>query len=356
MPERVTQFLSRPLVRYGIALLAVALAMLLRWSLQDLFGKRFIYVTFFQAVALVALLADWRASLLTLAASVLVMAYYFTQPKAAATSTVTAAVIENWADIAGLALFSISSLLICITAGLRDLARRREMETLKQTHELAGLAAEISLAEERERRRLAGLLHDGIGQTLTFCCLRLEKLRPQAAQTELAQPLDELQKTLKQIINDARDLAFEMSPPVLYEVGLGAALKSLAENIQMQSGIACTAEAVGGEPPIDNDLRAFLYQAARELVVNAVKHAHGKAVRMKLEHRDGKVMLTVQDDGRGFKASAQGRNTEGGFGLFSLRERIKHLGGRCEINSRPGAGTKAVVDLPLAAAADLERT
>jgi PAS domain S-box-containing protein len=238
---------------------------------------------------------------------------------------------------------------IATLAFISDITERKQAEEklLAYQGQLRALASKLSLTEERERHRLATVLHDRIGQNLALCRIKLEMCEAQAAHTPLEPELEGVLGTLKEIIAETRALTFELSPPVLYEVGLDAALNSLAEYIQKQSGIRCVCQIEGEPAPISNDLRAILFQAARELMINAVKHSQANEIFVNLKFENEQAVLIVRDNGRGFRPYANQKANISGFGLFSLRERLIPFGGACDIRSEPGQGACISLTAPL---------
>ena len=223
----------------------------------------------------------------------------------------------------------------------REISERKRMEA-----QLRSLASELSLAEERERRRLAIDLHDRIGQALAICKIKLGSLRETVSSTDVAVSIDEIRELLDQIIQDTRSLTFELSSPILYELGLEAAVESLAEQVQKQHGILSTFEDDGQHKPLDDDVRVVLFQAVRELLVNVAKHAQANSVKVSIQRYDSDIRIGVEDDGVGFDTSEIGYSTNG-FGLFSIRERLDYLGGHLEVRSEPGRGTLVTLVAPL---------
>jgi signal transduction histidine kinase len=161
---------------------------------------------------------------------------------------------------------------------------------------------------------------------------------------------------LEQTLEDTRTLTFELSPPILYELGLVAALQWLGEQMSRQCGLRIT---VDGVPPatsaaaaardaIGEDLRSLLFRSVRELLINVIKHADASAVRISVRDVDRGVRITVADDGSGFNPAvvAKGR-APGGFGLFSMRMRLEDFGGKVEISSIPDAGTRVTLSAPI---------
>lgn len=240
-----------------------------------------------------------------------------------------------------------------VNAQLRQaIARRREGDQkLQEYHSnLRKLSSRLVLAEERERRRVANLLHDHIGQSLTVAKLNFDALAaslPEAA-TQCRTISDQLADTIQAV----RTLTFEISPPILYDFGLEAALGWLAEQIQEKHGLKVAFED-GDEPSaLDDAQRVLLFQAARELLLNIVKHAGARHATVTIDCRDGHIRLVFEDDGRGFDPAEVRRKTHqnGTFGLFSIRERLRNTGGRMEIDSGPGRGTRITIVSPLQAA------
>lgn len=212
---------------------------------------------------------------------------------------------------------------------------------------LRALASQLSLVEERERRRLAADLHDGLGQILAVLKIKLSLLR-QAPPEKVADLLDDPLDLLQQGIEYTRTLALELCPPALYELGLGAAIEWLAERLHNDHGLQVTFEKDAVEGRLGNDLRTVLFQATRELLMNVIKHAGTRHAVVRWDDVDGLVRITVTDNGAGFdgnhvySAAARGDT----FGLFSIRERLSMMGGRVQIDSAPGRGTRVTLTAP----------
>jgi PAS domain S-box-containing protein len=227
--------------------------------------------------------------------------------------------------------------------------KRAEEQLLAYQERLRSLASQLSLAEERERRRIATELHDRISQTLAICKIKLGALRASASSTGLVEPLDEIHKLVEEIIQETRSLTFEVSSPILYELGLEPALEWLAEQIQEQYGLLSHFEDDRQPKPLDDDIRVLLFQAVRELLTNVAKHAQAHNVKVSLRRDDSNITITVEDDGIGFDMSEIGSHwsRNEGFGLFSIRERLDYLGAHLEVKSEPGHGTWVTLAAPL---------
>jgi signal transduction histidine kinase len=213
--------------------------------------------------------------------------------------------------------------------------------------DLQTLASDLTLAEERERRRLAVQLHDGIGQALAICKMRLGQLGRTASPDDAAQ-FAQVRELLDDAICDARTLTVELSPPLLHELGLEAALEWLGERARDEMGLRCEYLNDAQPKPLTEGVRVLLYQAVRELLANVVKHAQADSVCISSSRSDSEIKVGVEDDGVGFQtdklSAAHGMQ---GFGLFSIRERLTGVGGRMEVRSGPGRGTGIFLFAPL---------
>jgi PAS domain S-box-containing protein len=238
-----------------------------------------------------------------------------------------------------------------VIAVFDDITKRKidEQKLLEYQEQLRSLASALSLAEEQERHNIATGLHDQIGQTLSVLNMKLHSLRERIADTGCAEQINAIQEALKQVIANTRSLTFELSPPILYELGLEAALEWLGEHFHRQHGLAWQFEDDGQPKPLGNDVKIVLFRSVRELLINIVKHARTDAVRVGVCRLNGSIRIMVQDQGRGFdlrKTSSRPDNNYG-FGLFNIRERLRHLGGNLDIDTSPGHGTRITIMAPL---------
>ena len=239
---------------------------------------------------------------------------------------------------------------------VRDLTDLKDAQQHRETYEqrLRSLTSQLALTEERQRREIATELHDQIGQHLAMTRIKLGQLLEAGVGTHFETPLDEVRTLIEQSIQTTRSLMFELGSPILYELGLEAAVESLAEDVQTRHQLH-TFFADDGQPkPLNDDLRAVLFQSTRELLNNVVKHAHARRIRISVERANQHVRILVADDGRGFDLPDTGLHAarDGGFGLFNINERITHLGGQLQIDTQPGQGARITLTAPLAGAAE----
>ncbi|MHB9029102.1 MAG: PAS domain-containing sensor histidine kinase, partial [Candidatus Latescibacterota bacterium] len=224
-----------------------------------------------------------------------------------------------------------------------------EQNLLSMRDRLRSLAAEMSLSEERERRRIASFLHDRIGPTLSLSQFRLEALQDTINAPDYNQEFNEIRGNISRAIDETRSLTGQLYPQVLYGLGLSAAVDWLGEQIEREYGVKVAVLAGNSYRSLSTDLRGFLYHSARELVYNAVKHAGASAITITIGRDNGMIHITVEDNGKGFDASKieSSMDFSGGFGLFSIRERLSILGGKMEISSEIGKGSRFILTVPV---------
>ncbi|MFH2049503.1 MAG: ATP-binding protein [bacterium] len=214
--------------------------------------------------------------------------------------------------------------------------------------QLRRLASELSLAEARERREIASDLHDHIGQALAFVSQKIGMLQGNAIFSGMEDDFTEILSILNQTIHYTRNLTVEISPPVLYELGLPAAIDWLSERALKRYELKVISSQSGRPIDIPDNVKVFMFKAIQELIHNAAKHAKAKIVRISSKWRESDFEVIVSDDGQGFDTTI----FEGGlsdnccFGLFSIRERLSYIGGNLSIESASGKGTKVTIVAP----------
>ena len=215
-----------------------------------------------------------------------------------------------------------------------------------QRTRLRQLTYKLLLTEERERRQLASDLHDQISQNLALCQLKLSMLRTScdAVHADRTREINEIEDKLDQIIRETRTLTFEISPPILYELGLKPALEWLLENTFRQSGIDTCIEGDLEESRLDNSLSILIFRTVRELLHNVIKHANASKAVVCLSQKQHFCEICVTDNGIGFDSEKQSKII--GFGLFSIRERFSSIGGKFLVLSASGEGTRAILRIP----------
>jgi signal transduction histidine kinase len=227
------------------------------------------------------------------------------------------------------------------------LRTRAEGGLLEYQQKLRALAAEMSLAEERVRRRAAVDLHDGIGQYLAVARIKLGQLL--ASGTPSVGDVEAVRQLVDSALKQTRYIISDLSPSVLYELGLVPAIEWLAERTEPQGNLDIAVTEDGEPDGPDEEARVIMFQVVRELLANIVKHAKATEVGIHVSWRAGAVESVVTDNGVGFRSDRlENLNPEqGGFGLFSIRERLRAMRGSMTIDSSLGVGTRISVSCPL---------
>jgi PAS domain S-box-containing protein len=224
----------------------------------------------------------------------------------------------------------------------------RTQELLQLHVQLRALTTELNLTEQRERRRLATELHDHLAQLLVLGKMKLGQSK------RLTQPLekrDELIEETDAVLSEAlaytRTLVIDLSPPILREFGLPAALRWLGERMQRHE-LAVTVQIEVEDLPLPEDQAVLLFQSVRELLMNTIKHARSHTASVRMEQESGSLRIEVRDEGVGFDLEGDIQTSiSSKFGLFSIRERMRALGGHFHLQSAPGEGATATLILPL---------
>jgi len=198
-------------------------------------------------------------------------------------------------------------------------------------------------AQELERQRLARELHDETGQALTSILLGLRNVEEAEDGSQLRAAVAEVRDLVRSTLQDVRQLAIELRPKALDDFGLVAALERLTQSFEEQTGIGVDFQTAVHDrlPP---EVETALYRIVQESLTNIVKHARAGSVSIVLTRKDEFASVVVEDDGIGFEP---GRTRDGGLGLVGMRERVGLLGGKLTIESRPGAGTTFVAEVPV---------
>jgi len=231
---------------------------------------------------------------------------------------------------------------------LEQRVAERTAKAVEQAKKLQLLSAQLSLAEEAERRRIAEMLHEDLQQLLVAARMQLAALCRTRDASEREPIAREIADALERSFRLTKSLSVELAPPVLYEHGLAAALEWLAAETRKNYDVEVTVEADPSANPEAADVRIFLFRAVRELLLNSVKHATGSAVDVTMQHlRPDKVRIIVADGGPGFDPTSLDAQLTSSqkFGLFNIRERVSSFGGEFHINSSPKRGTQITLSL-----------
>lgn len=212
-----------------------------------------------------------------------------------------------------------------------------------------GLAKAVWKVQEDERRRLARELHDGLGQTLTALTNQLERLqRSSGLPGDLAAGLADSVEMARLALNDTRELSRLLRPPVLDDLGLGAALSWLARNLEQRTDLRVELEVEGIEERLDPELETLVFRLVQESLTNVLRHSGARQASVSVSRSAGLLELRIADRGRGFDAHDAFVGSEAaGSGLRGMRDRLELFGGRLELSSAPGEGTVVSAVVPL---------
>jgi len=233
----------------------------------------------------------------------------------------------------------------------REIDERKRIEQYLLDHQrrLEEMSMELSLAADRERERIAGELHDEVGQRLILSRIKLDALASQLSDLEHEQAVMELQQQVDQTIRDIRSLTFQLRPPILSAAGLVAAVRWFGEELKNQHGLDVKIEHDARPIALPYEKKSALFQVIRELLINVAKHAGTNHAVVAIKTVERTLHIVVTDDGVGCdpsKALAK-HDMPDGFGLFNTHKMIEHLGGQLVFESIPGEGCLAAIRIPL---------
>ena len=239
-------------------------------------------------------------------------------------------------------------LLQIANASLEQRVADQTAEVRRRTFQLQTLATQLSQAEQRERRRLARVLHDHLQQLLVGAKINLSVAMRQFADEPLRQAMEQVINLLDESIRASRSLAVELSPPVLYKGSFAAAIRWLAERMREKHLLKVELETDEQVNPAADEIRVLLFEIVQELLFNVVKHANAARAFVRIQQGEqDQIRVLVADEGTGFvphqHSSFRG---DGGLGLIAIEERLELLGGRLEIDSAPGKGTRITIVVP----------
>jgi signal transduction histidine kinase len=235
-----------------------------------------------------------------------------------------------------------------IYTAIRDITERERarQELLSHERQLRALVTQLTLAEEAERQRIADGLHDDIAQTLVAARLELDRLSPGASGKVVAAVARTVGQALAQVLAQTRSMTFDLVSPTLHDHGLAFALQDLCERMAQKHGIALVFDTPTTYRPLSGDVEILLYRVVQELLLNVARHA--KATQARVQLNQSEAVVCVEDDGVGFTTDNLSFSPSGGFGLFSIRERVEHLGGRLAVETVEPHGIRVLVTIPSA--------
>ncbi|HJR78925.1 MAG TPA: PAS domain S-box protein [Anaerolineales bacterium] len=225
-------------------------------------------------------------------------------------------------------------------------------ERVQAEEKIRTLASKLAIAEQEERHRISQILHDDLQQRLFAIKAQLYFLNDPSHQLSptMYRDLDQIQNSLSETIAVTRNLSIDLSPIILHGEGLTEAMTWLSSRMQEQHGLHVELEIKEDPRDLDDQTRVLLFQAARELLFNVVKHAATSQATVTLEKSDRHARIAISDSGKGFDAEEILNNPKSAHGLLIIRDRLGLRGGNMEVISKPGEGTRVVIETPLARA------
>jgi PAS domain S-box-containing protein len=234
-----------------------------------------------------------------------------------------------------------------------DITKRKRVEkkVLDYQERLRFLASELLLAEERQRHRIATELHDNASQEIAFALTKLQNIR-ETASGDCLEPLNDVCEMMNKVVGNVRTMTFDICSPTLYKFGLETAVSELLEDkLGTRNEVSYSFCDDNKTKPLPEDVKVALFQSVRELVNNLIKHARANNVTVDIRRCKDNIRIAVSDDGVGFKVEEleSSEQSRSGFGLFSIAERLKYIGGSFEFQSQPGFGSSFTLEAPLEA-------
>ena len=237
----------------------------------------------------------------------------------------------------------LESQIVSLNGRLEQRLAERTVEVRKKTDQLRAMASELAQVEQRERGRLAAILHDNMQQLLVAARIQISFVNHGLLPIEERKALSRANEIIIQAIADSRTLTVDLSPPILHGAGLGAALEWLAGRMAELHRFTVNLSVDRRAEPQTESLRILLFETVRELVFNSCKHSGCASVRVKITREQNDwVRVVVEDAGKGFDPKALSASMASGerFGLFSIQQRLAHAGARMALASEPDVGTR----------------
>ena len=218
----------------------------------------------------------------------------------------------------------------------------------EQREELRNLSTRLVQVQEAERRAITTELHDRVGQNLTGLSIAIQNMKASLSnqsQETVAAEINDAQTLLEDTTRHIRDIMAELYLPELEDHGLAAALETYADRVASRANLDLVVDLPETPLRLSSDVRVALFRAAQEAISNVLKHADATQLEISLQRENGRVRLRVEDNGRGFEPSPESPKETPSWGLKIMRERIESIGGKVQIESKPGEGTRVTFEI-----------
>jgi PAS domain S-box-containing protein len=257
---------------------------------------------------------------------------------------------EFYGELSGALIFNENSKPDEIVIVVRDISDRQNAEYKIHAYQskLKTMNSMLTLAEENEKKLIAEAMHDGMGQTLALTKIKLSSLFKETRMTKVQRVIEESVLLIEDVIQETKSLTYDLSPPILYELGLQAAIKWKLLEIQKKHKIETVLITELEDQLFSNNANILIYRIISELLNNIVKHAHAKKIEINLFKDLGGIIIAVKDNGVGFDVNLESHVNNNGFGLFSIHERLESIHGLMKIDSASDKGTNVEIKIPIA--------
>ena len=358
-----TQISKTTGMRYTLALLATAVALLVRWELSRFLGDYVPYITLFPSIAFCAWYCGVGPSIVSVIVALIGTKYWFIPP-------VHSLRIVGTEQAVSILAFSLAS---GVLVAMGEARRRREgvlsaaqveleqavgertAELDRTNQNLRELSARLMQLQDEERRRIARELHDSVGQMLAALTMNLAAVGSNLKRlTETVNTVNDSAALVQEVSQEVRTISHLLHPPLLDEAGLASALRWYVEGFAQRSKIKVDLEVPADFERLARESETAIFRTVQECLTNIHRHSESPTARIRVSASDGQVFVEVEDRGRGIPPEKQlemASTGTPGVGIRGMRERFRQLGGSLEIHS-DSKGTLMVARLPVAVASD----
>lgn len=233
---------------------------------------------------------------------------------------------------------------------IKDVTERKlaQNKLLDYQNNLKQLNKSLTFAEDKERKEIALNLHDGIGQTLSLARMNLTSISTSKLPNEINILINESARLINDAISETRSITVDLSPPILFELGLIPALQWKLKQVGEKHGFKTSLKIGDHILSACHEIKILLYRVVSELLANAIKHSKADTLQMEYYEENNKLIISLKDNGVGFDITTESYLTNnGGYGLFSIKERLDSIQGSLKIFSELQKGTQVIISIPI---------
>lgn len=360
MGVRVSSAFERTWVRWAVALVSTALALLLARELRPFLGELAPFITAFPVVAIAAWCCGIRPAFASIAITLLGAKYWFIEPLHSLKTIHSSGAITLGIWVLACSVVAVlgemnlheNEKLLNEHDALEEKVRQRTVQLGLANQSLSELTARLLRLQDEERRRIARDLHDSIGQTMAALGLNLSNVQTEMERVMTAiSVVKDSREIVRETSANVRTISYLLHPPLLDENGLSSALPWYVEGFSGRSGIRANLDLPEDLGRLSRDSEVAIFRVVQESLTNIHRHSGAKNANIRVSHSAGEVCVRIEDDGKGITAEKlQEMASAGasGVGIRGMRERIRQLGGTLQIDSKGlGRGTAVVARLPV---------